>query len=150
MATLTFEDKQKNALIKKFHALLGVTGVGSDGKETMLAGYGVESTRDLDVAQLVDACNTLDMLMNPALQKLDKARKRLIASIGAYLRNMGVEQSIGKIKAIACRAAERVDFNDIPLGQLQSLYGAFTKAQKDLAQVEELTADAIYYLSSNN
>ena len=150
MATLTFEDKQKNGLLKKFHTLLGVTGVGSDGKEAILSGYRVESSRDLSAGQLIEACNALDMLQNPKLAELDKTRKRLIASIGAYLRNMGMEQNIGKIKAIACRAAQRENFNDIPLEQLRSLYAAFNKKSKDVLRVEELTAEAIDYLSTYN
>jgi hypothetical protein len=43
------------------------------------------------------------------------------------------------IKAIACRASGREGFNEIPLEQLRSLYYAFSKKQKDLAVVEDMT-----------
>ena len=150
MATLTFEDKQKNALIKKFHTLLGRTGVGSAGKEGILAGYRVASSRDLSVSELVEACNVLDMQLNPKLQELDKARKRLMASIGAWLRAMGVPHDANYIKAVACRAAKRDNFNEIPFEQLRSLYASFKKMKKDLENVEELTVEIIDYLSINN
>ena len=150
MATLTFEDKQKNALLKKFHTLLGRTGAGNDAKEAILCSYRVESSRDLSVAQLIEACNALDMQLNPALAKLDKLRKRLMASIGAWLQSMNLEQSAAKIKAIACRAARREQFNDIPAEQLRSLYSAFNKKKKDLQVAEEMTTENIQYLSQWN
>ena len=150
MATLTFENKQRNALIKKFHTLLGLTGAGNDGKEAILASYRIESSRDLTVAQLVEICNTLDMQLNPKLAELDKARKRLIASVGGWLRLIGYEQNTAKNKAIATRAAKRKNFNDIPLEQLRSLYATFNKKQRDFANVEELTIDILDYLSTYN
>ncbi len=150
MSTLTFKDKHRNALLKKFHTLLGRTGIGNEGKEVILSGYGVESSRDLSVLQLIDVCNVLDQMLNPKLAELDKARKQLMASIGSWLRAMGVPENTVKIKAIACRASGRENFNDIPLEQLRSLYAAFNKKKKDLTQVEELTANMIKYLSTLN
>ena len=150
MATLTFEDKQINGLIKKFHVLLGKTGAGSEGKEAILPSYGVGSSRDLNAAQLIEACNALDKILNPRLAELDQHRKRLMASIGAWLRAMSVPSNGTKIKAIACRASQRDNFNDIPLEQLRSLYAAFNKKQKDLAMVEALTIESIDYLSTLN
>ena len=150
MATLTFEDKTKNGLIKKFHTLLGRAGIGSEGKEAILSGFRAASTRDLSAAQLIDACNALDMELNPALLQLDRHRKLLMAAIGGWLRAMGETSNAAKIKAIACRAAERNNFNDIPLEGLRSLYGAFLKKQKDLRRVEDMTAEHIDYLSILN
>lgn len=150
MATLTFEEKQIKGLIKKFHTLLGLTGSGEKAKEAILSGYGVTSSRDLSAAQLIEACNALDRELNPKLAELDRHRKRLIASIGAWLRAMNVQENIGKIKAIACRAAKRDEFNDIPLEQLRSLYSAFNKKKKDLETVEQLTKDELEYLSILN
>jgi hypothetical protein len=150
MTTLTFEEKQINALIKKFHTLLGRTGGGYSAKEAILHSYGVASSRDLSAAQLIQACNALDQILNPKLAELDKHRKRLMASIGGWLRAMGVSFGGTKIKAIACRASQRDNFNDIPLEQLRSLYAAFNKKQKDLHSVELLTTEFIDILSMNN
>ena len=150
MATLTFEDKQINALIKKFHTLLGRTGGGDNAKEAILHSYGVASSRDLSAAQLIQACNALDKILNPKLAELDQHRKRLMASIGAWLRAMSVSSNGEKIKAIACRASGRDSFNEIPLEQLRSLYAAFNKKQRDLRNVELLTTEYIDFLSINN
>ena len=150
MATLTFEDKQTNALLKKFHTLLGKAGIGADGKEAILHSYGAISSRDLSATQLIEICNALDKQLNPELAKLDKHRKLLMASIGGWLRAMGRTDDSAKIKAIACRASERSNFNDIPLEQLRSLYSAFNKKQKDLANVEILTIESVEYLSLLN
>ena len=150
MATLTFEDKQINGLIKKFHTLLGRTGGGQEAKEAILHGFGVASSRDLSAEELIKACNALEALINPKLAELDRHRKRLMASIGAWLRAMSILSSSTKIKAIACRASGRDSFNDIPLEQLRSLYAAFNKKQKDLRNVELLTTEYIDFLSINN
>ncbi|MDH8700848.1 hypothetical protein M2138_000182 [Dysgonomonadaceae bacterium PH5-43] len=150
MATLTFEEKQIKGLIKKFHTLLGLTGGGEKAKEAILSSYSVTSSRDLSAAQLIEACNALDKELNPKLAELDQHRKRLIASIGAWLRAMNVQENIGKIKSIACRAAKRDEFNEIPLEQLRSLYSAFNKKKKDLDMVEEITIEVLDYLSTSN
>ena len=147
---LTFEDKQTNALLKKFHTLLGRTGGGEIAKEAILHNFGVASSRDLSASQLIQACNALDKELNPQLSELDKHRKRLIAAIGGWLRAMNVEQDATKIKAIACRAAIRGNFNEIPLEQLRSLYAAFNKKQRDLRSVELVTDEYIDVLLINN
>jgi hypothetical protein len=150
MTKLTFEEKQINTLIKKFHTLLGRIGGGDNAKEAILHSYGVASSRDLSAEQLIQACNALDQTLNPKLAELDKHRKRLMASIGGWLCAMGISSDGAKIKAIACRAAKRDNFNDIPMEQLRSLYAAFNKKQTDLKNVGELTTDFIDYLSLLN
>lgn len=146
----TLVDKEQKRLIKKFHTLLGKANIGNDGKEAILSAYSVESTRDLSIGELIEACNDLDKILNPNLAELDRNRKRLMASIGGWLQAMGVLSNGSKIKAIACRASQRNDFNEIPLEQLRSLYAAFNKKQKDLRSVEMLTAEYIDILSINN
>lgn len=150
MATLTFKDKQVNGLLKKFHTLLGKTGGGAIAKEAILSGYGVASSRDLSAAQLIEICDALDKALRPELAELDRLRKRLMAAIGGWLRAMSIPSNSAKIKAIACRAAKRGDFNDIPTEQLRSLYAAFGKKQKDLRAVEEVTAETLDYLTALN
>jgi GH18 family chitinase len=143
-------DKQKNALLKKFHTLCGQQHIDNDTKHMMiLANYGVESSKDLNAFQLLELCSSLDKGQQQK-DELDKKRKQLIASIGGWLRAMGMTDNIDKIKSIACRASECSDFNRIPKERLNSLYYAFKKAQKDLKQVDGLTAEMLDYLSSNN
>lgn len=68
----------------------------------------------------------------------DVWRKRLIAAIGGYLSLKGERADIDRIKAVACRAAKKTDFNRIGASQLRSLYNAFCKQQNDLRNVQEL------------
>ncbi len=151
MATLTFIEKQKNALIKKFHTLLSKGRIGNDQKLDMLSAYGVESTRDLTVYELTELCIKLDKAINPAPSELDTLRKRLIASIFQYRKSMGAAStSIDEVKAIACRAAEVTNFNRISEQRLRSLYNAFNKMSRDLSNVREMTTDKIKELTSLN
>ena len=72
----------------------------------------------------------------------DVWRKRLIAAIGGYLSLKGeTNPGIDRIKAVACRAAKKDDFNSITAAQLRSLYNAFVKQQNDLRSVQELETE---------
>ena len=69
----------------------------------------------------------------------DVWRKRLIAAIGGYLSLKGeTNPGLDRIKAVACRAAKKDDFNRITAAQLRSLYNSFVKQQNDLRSVQEL------------
>jgi hypothetical protein len=165
MATLTFTDKQKNGLIKKFHTLLGRAGVNKSGKEAILWRCGVEHTNDLSITQLIEECDALEKEMNPQLKELDRWRKKLIACISDYHRAMAVdifqkeykyctpdekERRSNYAKGTASNAAEGKEFNQISLKQLHSLYNAFLKSKKDLERVEKLTAENMLYTVSLN
>lgn len=76
--------------------------------------------------------------VNRMPEDLNIWRKRLIAAIGGWLTMTGKQGGLEMIKAIACRAAQKDDFNAIPKGQLVSLYNAFVQKQKDLKTVKEL------------
>ena len=137
-------ETQKNALLRKFHTLLGRAGVNADEKEAMLFAYGVESSKELTVYELTEICGKLDLLANPAANTADQWRKRLIAAVNGYLRAMGKPGgNIAEIKAVACRAAQTDNFNRIPLERLKSLYNAFKNREKDLIKIDELTADLL-------
>ena len=150
MATLTFIEKQKNALVKKFHTLLTKGRIGNDQKLQMLAAYGVESSKDLNVYELTELCGKLDKIINPAVAEQDKLRKRLIASIAGYRQAMGTTANIDEIKAIACRAAKCENFNRISEDRLRSLYNAFNRMKKDLENVREMTVDKVQELKTLN
>lgn len=146
-------DKQRTFLIKKFHILLGLAGMTDQEEKTnLLSGYGVTSSKDLSLHDLIDVCDKLEKIVYPDYAEMDKWRKRLIASIGGWLQAMGREQNLAVIKAIACRAAgdENRQFNSIPLERLRSLYYAFGKKTKDVKTVEMLTAEEIDYLTFTN
>lgn len=146
----TFTETQQKGLIKKFHAMLAKAGVGADGKEAILSSFRVDSTKKMSVSQLIAACEALNTLVNPKSAELDAHRKRLIASIGGWLRAMNKKENIAIIKAIACRASEKESFNAIPAEQLRSLYNAFNKKRKDLKMVEQITVDELDILTLSN
>jgi hypothetical protein len=146
----TFIETENKRLIKKFHTLLSKQSNPGEFKSSMLISFGVTSIKDLTNGQLIEACNALDLVLNPELQELDKLRKQLMASIGAWLRAMGRVGNKQLIKAIACRSAKTEDFNKISKEKLRSLYSAFNKKKKDLETVEKLTKDEIDYLSLLN
>ena len=146
----TFSETQQKKFLKKFHTLCGKQGIDNEGKKDIIAQYGAGSSRDLSARQLLDICDKLEMSVDPKFAEQDKYRKRLIASIGAWLRAMGKVDNIQVIKAIACRASGVDSFNKIPIEKLRSLYSAFNKKRKDLEMVEELTIEELDYLTTAN
>lgn len=69
--------------------------------------------------------------------RLDKARKKLIAAIFSNLEGRGYKPTMGYVKAVACKGAKVTRFNDIALPILKDLYNRFRN--KDLqASVNEL------------
>jgi hypothetical protein len=77
-------------------------------------------------------------------------RKRVIAVIGQYLRNLHKQESIYEIKAIACRAAQYDEFNLIPVQRLQNIYYAFLNKNKDFARVGEVVYEDIEVIVTLN
>jgi len=148
---LTIMEKEKNKLLKRFHTLLSkVDGDKAVIKETILDSFGVESSRDLNAHELLEACAALDGEINPRNADYDTWRKRLIASIGGWLKSMNQEGNIDMIKGIACRASDVDSFNRIPIERLRSLYYAFTKKQKDLKFVDSITREELNFLTAMN
>ena len=137
----TFMDTQKNALLRKFHALLRKAGVNNEEKMVLLAGYGVESSKDMSVYDLTELCHKLDMRTNRSAAEADRWRKRTMGAIGGYLRAMGKEGNSREIIAIACRASRYEKFNDIPVDQLRSVYNAFKNRTKAIEAVEAMEFD---------
>lgn len=137
-------ETQKNALLRKFHTLIGRAGVNADEKEAMLFAYGVESSKDLTVYELTELCGKLDLRANPSANTANCWRKRLIAAVDGYLRAMGKPGgNIAEIKAVACRAAQTDNFNRIPVERLKSLYNAFKNREKDLKEIDKMTGELL-------
>jgi len=161
----TLIEKEQKRYIKKFHTLLGKVGGGDMRKEAILWRLGVEHTTELSVEQLIGECNALYRELNPKLDKLENARNRLIASISAYHKVMGMDifqkdyrectpyekaKRIRYAKGTAERAASREEFNSIPLEQLRSLYGKFTRAVKDVIAVDGIISNDMLHRVSLN
>ncbi|NCB82967.1 MAG: hypothetical protein EOM44_00485 [Bacteroidia bacterium] len=141
--TTTLMDQEQKRLLKKFHTLLAKAGVDAAGKEAILSGYGVESSKELTTYELLEVCNKLDKMINPKVAELDQWRKRVIASIFNYFGALGIRSDMNRVKGTAARAASVETFNDIPLEQLRAVYSAFTKKAKTVEQVNVVTEEYI-------
>ncbi len=148
MTTTTNPSKTK--LLKKYHTLLCQQGANNEAKMAMLAGYGVESSKDLTLAQLVDIIvkleggDTEQHSKNP----LDIYRKRVFGAAYDWLKIMDDpnEGNADYVKAICCRKTGYKNFNKIPKNRLISLYEGFKKSKKDMVAIEEM---AMEILSTN-
>lgn len=146
----TTTERHTGLLLKKFHTLCTKAGLTADEKYLMVAAFGHESSRELTHSELLRACDMLDAKLNPQLAGIDAWRKRVIASIGGWLKVMSVESNIDKIKAIACRASAYNSFNEIPQERLNNLYYAFLKKQKDFKRVDSIVKEQIENLTYQN
>ena len=128
-------------ILKKFHTLCSVLGLGEAEKRAIVGSYGVESSRDMDTHDLIDVCARLSAQVNErtGAGELDRLRKRVIAAIGACLRAAGGKDDIDTIKGVACRATGYAGFNKIPRERLRNLVWTFNNRVKDMRAVKEMT-----------
>lgn len=147
---ITLMDQEQKRLLKKFHTLLAKAGVDAAGKEAILSGYGVESSKELTAYELLEACNKLDKMSNPKAAEVDSWRKRVIASIFGYFNALGLQSDMNRVKGTAARAASAETFNDIPLEQLRAVYSAFTKKAKTIKNSDVVAGEVLKEISSQN
>ena len=91
----------------------------------------------------MDLCHTLELQLNKGAKEADRLRKRVIASIGGWLRLTGKQHTIDTIKSIACRATGYSDFNKIPNERLRNLYNTFRNKQKDMDAAERIAMELL-------
>ena len=142
-------DKQKKWLLRQFHTLCGRLHLSAGEKAAIIEGYGVESSADSGNDDLLTLCRALEGRLDKDALKMDRLRKQAIAAIGGWLRMQGKEESIARIKAIACRATRYENFNKIPAERLRNLYNTFLNKQKDSKTIDELVSMAIYSQSAS-
>ena len=142
-------DKQKQWLLRQFHTLCGRLHLSAEEKAAIIEGYGVESSADIGNDDLLTLCRALEGRLDKDALKMDRLRKQAIAAIGGWLRMQGKEESIARIKAIACRATRYENFNKIPAERLRNLYNTFLNKQKDSKTIDELVSMAIYSQSAS-
>jgi hypothetical protein len=143
------KERLHRQLIKKFHCLLGKAGIDNDGKLAILSGYGVMSSKQLSNSALIEVCDKIASLGNPRDQEMNALRRRVMASIGGYLRLMGKDESAQLIQGIACRIAGCEDFNRIPAERLRNIYYTFLNKQKDI-KVAGDTVNAVLIINRND
>ena len=134
--------EQKQAL-RRFHALCGALGMSAEDKRALICGAGAESSTDLPVWKLQAICERLQGQVNPQAAKMDAMRKRVMASIGGWLKVAGIVSNAAIIKAIACRSTGYDDFNKIPAGRLNNIYNNFRNKQIDRLAAETLQREIV-------
>lgn len=141
--TTTIREQHK-WLLRKFHTLCTRNGVSADQKLALIGSFGVESSKDMTSAQLLEACDLLEKIADPKAEKQARLRKRVMASIGAWLKAIGKEADADYIKSVACRAAGIDNFNRIPAARLTNLYNLFNKKRRDAEAVDRVCGAIAY------
>ena len=138
----------KKQKIREFHILLHRLGISDIGKEGILAGYGVDSSTELDEAALTEICNRLhEEARKLGLEKTppgplsegEKERKRLKVAIGKLLAAQGKIKADGwgvaewnLIAGTACRAAKVSRMDDIPASKCRGLIYEFNRQREGI------------------
>ena len=159
--------KTKKQLIRDLHVQVRRLGITEVGYEGILAGYGVDSSTELDEAALTEIC---DRLHEEARKKglegngtyrtdgTDKAaraggtpadpgekeRKRLKVAIGKLLAAQGKIKPDGwgvaewnLIAGTACRAAKVSRMDDIPASKCRGLIYEFNRQREGIERAKE-------------
>ena len=147
--------KNKKQLIREFHILLHRLGINDIGKEGILAGYGVDSSTELNEAALTEICDRLNEELRKSGQEVkaspkkgDLERKRLKVAIGQLLAAQGKIKADGwgieewnLIKGTACRAAKVSRMDDIPASKCRGLIYEFNKQREGIERAKEYTVN---------
>lgn len=144
----------KAVLLRKFHAICTQQNMTPDEKAALVGSYGHDSSKDFTVAQLKDVISKLEPKTQTSKTyggaSPDQWRKRVMASIGSWLKLAGKESNANVIKSIACRATGYTNFNSIPAARLSNLYNEFRKKSTDAESVQQVKAEEIKHLENNN
>ncbi|MFA5689918.1 MAG: hypothetical protein WC959_12395 [Kiritimatiellales bacterium] len=132
----------KKDLIRIFHAKLAKAGQMKN-KRVILASFGVESALQL-------SCNELEMLIKSLDSDADLWRKRVIAAIFGWCKNISYPADMATVKGIAARAAGWDRFNEIPVSRLRDIYYEFRRKNKTTETVQEFRRDMIETLKNQN
>jgi hypothetical protein len=140
------QEAYRKSLIKRLHTVKSEIGLTDDQYRAVLSGFGVESSKQLSIDELLRAIELLQT-RNP---DDDKWRKRCIAAIGAYLRVTNRKENTDLIKGIACKASGYANFNKIPTSRLRDIYYEFSRKAKLTANITKMVNNDIDYVSSLN
>ncbi len=146
-------DKIHSGLLRKFHTLCSRLGLNETEKLAIVESCGVESSADIDTHDLIDICALLSRQLGENKgDEMNTLRKRAMASIGGYLRQINLESNAEIIKGIACRSTGYTDFNKIPVERLRNLYNTFRNKQKDMKAANAVAMEVLAqsYLTEGN
>jgi len=139
---MTTYQKHKSAL-RRFHGLCRELGISDENKRAVIQGEGVESSADISTYRLHAICDELKAQSDPKTAQMDALRKRVMASVGGWLKAAGYTSNSEVIKAVACRASGYDNFNKIPAARLHNLYHNFRNKQIDKQTADSLMSDLL-------
>ncbi|NJM14006.1 MAG: hypothetical protein HC896_00235 [Bacteroidales bacterium] len=133
----------RNKLLGQYHVLANKKGMLEEHRAAFLEGtFGVSSSRNLNNLQLKQAIDILQAKGHEASEG-DQWRKRVIASVGGWLRSINKENNLDVIKSIACRAAGCSNFNAIPVARLRNIYYEFRRNSETVGRISEIVTREI-------
>lgn len=138
----THISKEKKRLLRSFHASLARAGMMKN-KPDILKSFGVESSTELTEEELQQV---IDKMTGEA----DKWRKRVLAAIFGWTKDIGFDYDIKKVKGIACRATGYSKFNDIPVSRLRDIYYEFVRKSRTTVGTRNTKEELINYLENRN
>jgi len=121
--------------VRKYHTLCSLLGLTLDDKEAILAGYGVDSSLNMETHDLIDVCGDLQKRLDQQSAKgetMDNLRKRCLRAICDYNRAKGTNPAnpVNYAKQMACRAGSKEDFNRLTAAELRGVIGYFNSERK--------------------
>lgn len=146
------EELQKKELIREYHVLLNKLGITPEGKEAIMAGYGVTSSKEMNVVQLSQLCAVLRKKL-PAhstthvyteAEIAQTWRRRCTVAIGKALAAKGYirpdnwqADDWNKIDAVLRRACGCGDRRPTA-SEMRRVYGEFLRQAKTAEAVAEI------------
>lgn len=141
----------RNTAIRELHVLMRQCNIDEDGKQAIYASYHVESSKDMNLAEIRELCNKLHEMLQkdgnekrPADTPLDRQRRSTKVAVGKLLAAQGKIPGSGwgivewnLIRGTVCRAAGVDDFNAIPMSKLRGLTFEFNKQAKAIAEAKQ-------------
>lgn len=144
------EVSTRNKLIKKYHVLVGKLKMSDDDKLTLLRQWGVESSKDMSDAQLIQLCKLLESFSTVEETELQKWQKWTRQMVQSAARSVGMNYNDAYAEAILCRATGCKSFQSIPKHRLIAMYNQFKKAKADSGAVKSLIIEDIQGLARLN
>ena len=142
---------------RKLHYLCSRLGIDKETLQTMVWNYTAQRTTRSKEMYKHECQSLIDFLSETAnpnrerrtaagradVMTIDRKRKGVIKAIFAHLEQQGMQPTMEYVKAIACRAAGKDDFNKLSPAELSRIYAEFCKKQR-VACVKKSIKQGIY------
>lgn len=136
----TSKDINHNWLVKRYHILCRKLQLGRDETNEILSAKGVSSSEDMDNNTLIEVNLMLERLLKPPLGETEEMRRKVITSMGKFLKLFNRDANEQLIKVMASVESGFISFNEIPLPILQKINREYRKKLKDFNETEEIIA----------